>query len=52
VAGGPRIYVGHCKANTGLEPKPEEIVIATRSGNLHVCSGDSGPGDMPLQRHL
>ena len=41
---GPRIFVGHCKASADLAPKPEEIVIETRNGHLHVCGGDSGPG--------
>ncbi|MBK8035704.1 MAG: DUF4838 domain-containing protein [Verrucomicrobiaceae bacterium] len=43
---GPRIYVGHCKANADLAPKPEEIVVLTRNGDLHLCGGDSGPGGM------
>ncbi|HRH95063.1 MAG TPA: DUF4838 domain-containing protein [Prosthecobacter sp.] len=43
---GTRIFVGHCKANADLAPKPEEIVIVTRNGHLHVCGGDSGPGGM------
>ena len=43
---GPRVFVGHCKANADLAPKPEEIVIVTRNGDLHVCVGDSGPGGM------
>lgn len=40
---GPRIFVGHCKANGDLAPKPEEIVVLTRKGHLHVCGGDTGP---------
>ncbi len=43
---GPRIYVGHCKANADLAPKPEEMVVLTRNGDLHLCGGDSGPGGM------
>ncbi len=43
---GPRVFVGHCKASADLAPKPEEIVILTRNGNLHICGGDSGPGGM------
>ncbi|MBU6302511.1 MAG: DUF4838 domain-containing protein [Verrucomicrobia bacterium] len=43
---GPRIFVGHCKANADLAPKPEEIVVLTRNGDLHLCGGDSGPGGM------
>ena len=43
---GPRIFVGPCQANADLAPKPEEIVIVTRNGNLHVCGGDQGPGGL------
>jgi hypothetical protein len=43
---GPRIFVGHCQANADLAPKPEEIVILTRTGNLHLCGGDTAPGGM------
>jgi hypothetical protein len=43
---GPRIYVGHCKANADLAPKPEEMVVLTRNSDLHLCGGDSGPGGM------
>ncbi len=43
---GPRIFVGHCKASADLAPKPEEIVIETRNGHLHICGGDSGAGGM------
>ncbi len=43
---GARLFVGHCKANADLAPKPEEIVIETRNGHLHVCGGDLGPGGM------
>jgi hypothetical protein len=43
---GPRIYVGHCKANGDLAPKPEEMVVLTRNGDLHLCGGDTGPGGM------
>lgn len=43
---GPRVFVGHCKANADLAPKPEEIVVLTRNGHLHVCGGDSAPGGM------
>lgn len=43
---GPRIFVGHCKANADLSPRPEEIAIVTRNGHVHVCGGDAGPGGM------
>jgi hypothetical protein len=43
---GPRIFVGHCQANADLAPKPEEMVILTRNGNLHLCGGDTAPGGM------
>ena len=49
---GPRVFVGHCKANADLAPKPEEIVILTRNGDLHVCGGDSGPGGMSCRGTL
>lgn len=43
---GPRIFVGPCQANADLTTQPEEIVIITRHGNLHICGGDSAPGGM------
>ena len=49
---GPRIFVGHCQANADLVPKPEEIVVLTRNGHLHVCGGDSGPGGMSCKGTL
>lgn len=49
---GPRIFVGPCKANADLAPKPEEIVIVTRNGHLHLCGGDSGPSGMTCKGTL
>ncbi|PAW66419.1 MAG: hypothetical protein B9S38_13695 [Verrucomicrobiia bacterium Tous-C4TDCM] len=43
---GPRVYVGNCKANADIAREPEEIVVLTRNGNLHLCGGDAGPGGM------
>jgi hypothetical protein len=43
---GPRIFVGHCQANADLAPQPEETLIVTRDGNLHLCGGDAGPGGL------
>ena len=46
VVAASRIYIGHCKANADLAPKPEEIVMMTRGADLHISGGDSGPGGM------
>lgn len=49
---GPRIFVGPCQASADLAPKPEEIVVVTRDGHLHLCGGDSGPGGMACRGTL
>lgn len=46
VVAASRIFIGHCKANADLAPKPEEFVITTRGVDLHICGGDAGPGGM------
>lgn len=52
IPAGPRIFVGPCKASADLAPKPEEIVVVTRDGHLHLCGGDSGPGGMACRGTL
>lgn len=49
---GPRIFIGHCTANADLAPKPEELVVLTRGGNLHLCGGDLAPGDLSCKGTL
>ncbi len=52
VATAPRIFVGACKASEDLEPEPEEFVIRTRGGDLHIVGGDAGPGGMSCKGTL
>lgn len=46
IVAASRIFIGPCKANADLAPKPEEFVITTRGADLHICGGDSGSGGM------
>jgi len=52
IPNGPRIFVGHCKASADLAPQPEEIVVVTRNGHLHVCGGDFSAGGRPCRGTL
>lgn len=49
---GPRIFIGPCKASADLKPQPEETIILTRGGHLHVLGGDSGPGGIACRGTL
>jgi hypothetical protein len=52
VEAASRIYIGHCKANADLAVQPEEFVIRTKGGDLHIRGGDEGPGGMICQGTL
>lgn len=46
----PRIFVGPCKASWALlnggSLQPEELVVRTDAGNLHLFGSDEGPGGL------
>lgn len=45
-----RIHLGDVRANTvhfaAQPPAPEEFILQTAPGTLHICGGDTAPGDV------